>query len=343
VLERFEAPDVHAACRDLRPREVRLLASLLDVPDVVLTEHDSAARAVRRRLRRSCPTLAVRVTHLLTEPTRALVVAALGDRHADPTTADLLAVAPEAVGAHGARRVALLLALAVDDEWPAAAACAEILTTDRRFALDALGPVVDDEVPARPAAVARREADPQVRERRRARKQQRRATSRERGPARVRYRRAKTGAAERTPGADARADPGAAIAPVITLNGEPVRREQYQRRPVRIVHKFPDIDRDDPLVGRIVLANIRYNGPIRGAKDRPCVLIAASGPHHLVVRTCYSEGGRRAGDFRSVEVSDLELAGLDRPTFVNFEERRISRRAVKANFGWLPVADWNQL
>ncbi len=106
---------------------------------------------------------------------------------------------------------------------------------------------------------------------------------------------------------------------------------------------YRDLDRDDDLVGRVVLAEVVFDGPIPGGKVRPCVVVAASGRDDLVVRPCYSEGGRRAGDFRAVPVSDVKQAGLDRITYVSHEERRIPRTSVAGELGWLPVADWNQL
>lgn len=346
VIERFQAEDVHAACTDLGRGRVRDLAKLLDVPDAVLTRDDSAARVVRRKLRCRGTTLTLAVARLLADPTRALVATALGaDRSISPSVDDLLEVLPAAIGAHGTRRVALLLAVAVDDKWPAATACDEILTTDQRFALDVLGPVVDDGVTAPRTTPRHREPEHEVKQRRRARKQQRKEQRRreDRG---MRRHRVKARADLTASTSTATVDDDTASATTardVAFNGALFTGANVVRRPVRIVHAFPCIDRDDPLVGRIVLANIRYNGPIKGAKDRPCVVIAASGRDHLVVRTCYSEGGRRAGDFRSIPVSDLEYAGLDRPTFVNFEERRIHRSAVKTMFGWLPIADWNQL
>ncbi len=106
---------------------------------------------------------------------------------------------------------------------------------------------------------------------------------------------------------------------------------------------FGALERSDELVGRIVFAEVVFDGPVAGAKPRPCVVVAASGRDHLVVRPCYSEGGRRAGDFRAVPITDLDEAGLDRATFVSYEERRIARSDVKGEFGWLPTVDWNQL
>ncbi|GMU79020.1 MAG: hypothetical protein AMXMBFR46_18130 [Acidimicrobiia bacterium] len=340
-LDRLHAEDVHAASNALNRHGLRELADLLQVPDVVLTRHDSAARALRRRLRRSSPATILRAAGLLAETTREMVVDALGPtRSEDPTVADLIEVLPEVVREHGPRRVALLLAVAVDARWTAATVCATLLDVDSRFQLDVLGPVASDEPAAARPKSGGSEADAELRERRRARKKQaRNARSSEQGTRR-RYRRRRDSHVPDDGAGSSEPQPSPAT---VTLDGHPVPRHEPERRPVRIVHAFPDINRDDALVGRIVLTNIRFNDSEGREKDRPCVVVAASGRHHLVVRTCYSEGGVRTSDFRAVPVSDLKVAGLDRPTFVLHEERRIPRAAIKAKFGWLPVADWNQL
>ena len=81
-------------------------------------------------------------------------------------------------------------------------------------------------------------------------------------------------------------------------------------------------------MGRVDLGSISFDGPGRGEKVRPCVVIAASGADDLVVRPCYSEGGRRAGDFRAVAVSDPGRAGLERDSYVSHDEQCIPRSSV---------------
>lgn len=127
------------------------------------------------------------------------------------------------------------------------------------------------------------------------------------------------------------------------MNGRALDPNAHHRRAVRIVGSYRALDRSDPLVGRVVLAEVVFDGPGAGGKVRPCVVIAASGVDDLVVRPCYSEGARRAGDFRAVPVSEPDVAGLDRTSFVSHEERCISRTAVAAELGSLSNVDWNQL
>ncbi len=142
---------------------------------------------------------------------------------------------------------------------------------------------------------------------------------------------------------DAPPEPTNAEPPPVTLNGDAIRPDAHDRRTIRLVGTYRDLDRDDPMVGRVVLAEVVFDGPVPGGKVRPCVVVAASGRDDLVVRPCCSEGGRRAGDFRAVPVSDVKQAGLDRITYVSHEECCIPRTAVAGELGWLAVIDWNQL
>lgn len=85
-----------------------------------------------------------------------------------------------------------------------------------------------------------------------------------------------------------------------------------------------------------------FDAQIIGAKVRPCVVLAGS-PSHLIVRPCYSEGGVRARDWRSVPLGDWCVAGLDRPTCVAMDEVCVLREQVGRTIGRLSDADWNQL
>src|SRR5215213_5093765 len=151
VLARMPADDIRATCRDLRQGELTELARVAAVPRVVLVRESSGARILRNRARRSPRALKI-TAELLIRPTRDLVIAALGDeRSADPSYEELVEVLPDVVVRHGARRVALLLAFAVDDKWAAADPCRRLLETDDRFVSDALGEPVDDQLEAAPS------------------------------------------------------------------------------------------------------------------------------------------------------------------------------------------------
>jgi hypothetical protein len=343
VLERMDAADVQAACGDLSQGELTELARAAGVPRVVLARDSSAARVLRNRARRSARTARV-VVEMLVLPTRDLVVAALGDeRSEDPTYEDLLTVLPDIVERHGPRRVALLLAFAVDEKWAAADPCRRLLETDDRFVIDALGEPADDDTdhtpprrsPAKPVDAEARPSPPKRSKQDRGKRKPPQAP-----PPRYKKKRPSDSTDHGNAPSD---DTTTAAPPAVTLNGVAVRPDAHDRRPVRLVGSHRDLDRNDPLVGRMVLAEVAFDGPIPGQKVRPCVVIAASGRDELVVRPCYSEGGRRAGDFRAVPVSDVKQAGLDRVTFVSHDECRIPRSSVTAELGWLPVTDWNQL
>jgi hypothetical protein len=334
VLERMTDDDVHAICRDLSVAGVAELARVVGVPRVVLSRDSSAGRALRNRLRRSDERAKLAVDWLI-RPTRDLAIAALGERSAEPSYDDLVGVVPGLLERHGTRRVALLLAYAIDDRWAAAEPSRQILDADERFSADALGPAVDDTPPPKPVSRSSgttKDRAPRVKQPKRAKPQpgQRPSYKKKRLPEDPNDRdRAET---------TELSDP-----PSVTLNGRTFVADTHHRRDVRIVGSYRSVDRNDPLIGRIVLAEVEFDGPIEGAKVRPCVVIAASGAHELVVRPCYSEGARRADDFRSVQISDPDAAGLDRVSFVSHEERCIARMAVQGELGWLPIADWNQL
>ena len=63
----------------------------------------------------------------------------------------------------------------------------------------------------------------------------------------------------------------------------------------------------------------------------------------LVIRPCYSEGGMRSRDWRSVPVTDAIGAGLDRDSYVGSEEHAVDRSDVAPPIGRLSRTDWNAL
>jgi hypothetical protein len=336
VLERMTDEDVHDICRDLSVSGVADLASVVDVPRVVLARDSSAGRVLRNRLRRNAQRAKLAV-EVLVRPTRDLAVTELGERSAEPTYEDLVEVLPTLLERHGTRRVALLLSYAVDDRWAAAEPSRQILDTDERFAADALGPVIDDTPPPKPARPASEKSRARTDRTPKTKQPKRRKAARGERPTYKKKRPSDAPKDRDRPENEETSDP-----PTISLNGRALSPTDH-RRDVRIVGSYGSVDRADPLVGRIVLAEVEFEGPIEGAKTRPCVVIAVSGASDLVVRPCYSEGARRAGDFRAVQISDLDAAELDRTSFVSHEERCIARTAVTGELGWLPIADWNQL
>ena len=113
--------------------------------------------------------------------------------------------------------------------------------------------------------------------------------------------------------------------------GRQLRRSRVRRRADRRgrprVHPVPRADRPKATTARCV----------------PCVVIAACAPDSLVVRPCYSEGGARADDWRSVRVTDPRAAGLDKNSYVATQEFVIERAHAEPIRGRLGRDDWNAL
>ncbi|HXY93559.1 MAG TPA: hypothetical protein VEP49_13850, partial [Acidimicrobiia bacterium] len=267
-------------------------------------------------------------------------IVALGDHFLEPSYEDLGSALDERCERWGVRIVALMLAATADDDFPAREVCARLFDEDPRFALDALGPVQEDHAPK---PVARHtptpnEADAEAK--REARRERRRAQKGQARPARVAhptYRRA-TRDSSSAPEPEGGADTAAFAA---------TRPSRTEMRAVLVVGTYDDVRYDDPLVGAVVDAFIPFGDPDdeRGAgKTRPCVVLAACADDRLVVRPCYSGGGLRSGDWKSVRVGDAQAAGLDRESYVSTEEFAVRRApAARAVRGWLSREDWNAL
>lgn len=109
-----------------------------------------------------------------------------------------------------------------------------------------------------------------------------------------------------------------------------------------MVHRYPDLDPDHPSIGIVVWTRVRF-GRNSGAKVRPVVVVAGSGPDHVVVRPIYRTKGFAGRDCRSTEITDLGTAGLSAPSVVSFEERRVPIARLGQRIGVLATDDWNQL
>ena len=353
LLHRLSDDDVQAAARRLPRAQQRALGQTLGVPASVLTDRPGSARVVRARTRNRRPADVTDVAHRLVDATWNAVVDALGDHASDPDEAQMRAAVESVLPEHGPGAVALVLALCADGDFVAAAVADTVLTGDPRLAPDAVGPLVDDESAPPGASTALStdrasvdaDAEAAKRAERRARKEAEKAARAQRGGGGPqRYKKSRGGgSAGPTPTAGPTAAPTADptdVPPPVTVGGRPVGAATP--RVVRPVGAHPDLDLDDALVGRIVLADIAFDDRT-ASKVRPCVVLAASGRSHLVVRTCSSEGGAVSRDWRSFPVGDLVAAGLDGPTYVSDDERRIPRTDVVEALGWLATADWNQL
>jgi len=327
ALVALTGADVNAATTALDPARAERAARRLRIPVTDLRANARVDVVLRRRLVGKSRDFVVECAEALAGGPLAAIVTALGDHSGDPSLDELTAALTPTIDAFGPRLTALVLAVAVDRDFEAAPHCAHLLDVDAR-----LGALPDEPLPTAGSIGCAADDHAVKVEARRARKRARaeqRAAQRTSGPAR--YRRVRTA----TPQSEQPSPE-----PVPTPAPPP---QAASRRAIRPVRAIRDLRVDDPLVGAVVFAPIRFRGEAVGIKDRPCVVIAAAGPRNLVVRPCYSEGGFRTRTWRSVEVQDLESAGLRRGTWVSDEEHVIRRHDVKRRFGTLAVSDWNML
>jgi hypothetical protein len=350
VLARLTSSDVHLAAKALPSKAQQQLARSLGVPITVVTSSGSVADIVRRRSRRLDTPKAAALGRELADACVSETIVALGDHHDDPWYEDLLAVLDPVVARWGVRLVALMLASTADGEFNAAAVCARMLDEDPRFALDALGPVEPDapaptvRTPLPTVSDADAAAKREQRKLRRASKKAKQPAKRAEPPS---YRRkrapedspdaAKGGAAQASTTTEPRAP---------TVQGRPVTASSAPMRRATVIGKHDDLRYDDEMVSAVVHVFIPFAVPTDDGQDgkrRPCIVIAACAPDSLVVRPCYSEGGARADDWRSVRVSNPRVAGLDKNSYVDNEEFVIARAQAGPARGWLDRDDWNAL
>ena len=337
VLARLTATDVQHAVKALPSKAQQQFARTVGVPITVLTSARNAADLVRRRARRLDDLKISALGRDLAEACVSDTIKALGDRHDDPSYDDLLAVLEPVCEAWGTRLVALMLAATADGDFNASGVCARLLDEDARFALDAIGPEQADAPPTSigaspPASEAEVEAKREQRRQRREAKKAKQPTKRAEPRS---YRRARDAAPSETPPPDV-ASPD--------VRDPPVSKSAH-RRPVAVLGKYEGL-RDDELVGAVVHAFIPFRVPtdeVEDGKTRPCIVVAACAPDSLVVRPCYSAGGVRAEDWRSVRVTNPVAAGLDKHTYVSTEEFVVERAEVLPVRGWLARDDWNAL
>lgn len=337
VLSRLTSADVHRAATALPSKAQQQLARTVGVPISVLTSAGNAADLVRRRARRLDTPKTSALGRDLAEACLTDTIVALGDRYDDPSHQDLLGILEPINARWGVRVVALMLAATADGDFNASGVCARLLDEDPRFALDAIGAEQQESAPpsiGTPTSTldeAELEAKREQRRQRRQAKKARQPTKRAEPPS---YRRMR-----------AESDASPPAVPPVTVQGRPVSTSAPMR-PATVVGKYEDLRHDDELIGAVVHAFIPFRDPtvdVAGGKTRPCIVIAACAAHSLVVRPCYSEGGVRAGDWRSVRVTDPLAAGLDKDSYVSTEEFVVEREAALPVLGRLARDDWNAL
>lgn len=134
AIAALDSRTIHRTIAMLPKRELDTLRGLLRVPAALLRESDNAARVVQQRVGRMGKTERIDLALALAAACNDETIAALGDRHRDPSVADMDEVLDPLVERHGTPIVTLMLAAYVDAAAPCAAAFAEILDTDPRFA-----------------------------------------------------------------------------------------------------------------------------------------------------------------------------------------------------------------
>lgn len=134
ALEALGSDTIHRTISTLPKRELEALRGLLRVPAMLLRESDNAARVIQQRAGRMGKSERIDLALSLAAGCNDETVDALGEKHRDPSVADMQAVLDPIVEHHGAPIVALMMAAYVEAAAPCADAFAEILDTDARFA-----------------------------------------------------------------------------------------------------------------------------------------------------------------------------------------------------------------
>jgi len=257
------------------------------------------------------------------------VVTLLGD-HADSPSFEQLSGALDQMVAEGSSNDELvaLLAFAVTEKFPAAGHCQRILEERPEFELPSL-----PEVEVAHTLLSPKETDPEVREQRRARREQER--QRKKGPTSSRPPRpAKTKAGADAVAARDRAS-NAPVAPAAATE-----RRRYLLTPL----ESERFDPNHPHVGTVVLVDVPFDAvdpatPEVSSKNRPAVVVAAN-DDALLVRPIYSNAGSTRSLFQP-----WRRLGLDHVSYVD-DARVVVPLAVDEPLvrkGQLTDLEWNSL
>ena len=277
----------------------------------------------------SAPVAALRgLLELLAMDPLNKVVVALGD-HADNPTYEQLATAVDQLLTDGASGddVVALLAFAIVESFPAGPHCRRLLDERPDFQLPELPDVV-----APTSLVASKETDPQVREQRRARREQEK--QRKKGPSSIR------------PARPVKAKPATkqvaslSPSPAVPHDDAPVAE---RRRMLLTPLEQERFSNDHPLVGWVVLADVAFDAvdtahPEQKSKHRPALVIAAN-DESILVRALYSNPTVARQLFQP-----WRRLGLDHVSYI--DDARISVTASTdaiERLGQLNVPEWNSL
>lgn len=253
------------------------------------------------------------------------VIEALGE-HADTPTFDQLSVAVDQLLASGTTddEIVAVLCFAIGEEFPAASHC-RLLLERPAFVL----PELVEPAPSSSLLVPK-EIDPQVREQRRARREQEKLKKKATGP--VRPPRPAKVKVEQRPAPPVVASP---VAPATV-----VERRQVMLTPAEL----EQFSAAHPLVGTVVLAEVPFDAvdplvPDQKAKPRPAVVVAAT-DEALLVRPVYSNSSTTRVLFQP-----WRRLGLDHVSYVDGHRVALTISSVDdvVKLGRLTDVEWNAL
>ncbi len=223
---------------------------------------------------------------LLTAEPLEKVIHALGD-HADNPSFEQLTDAVDRLIAEGVSATDMLMVMtfAIAEGFPAAPHCRRLLAERTEFELPALPEVV-----APTPLASLKETDPQIREQRRARREE---MKRKKGPTSVR------------PPRPGKAKESKKTTPPVTAVATPVSSASAPPERRRIVLTPAELERFDPehpLAGTVVIVEVPFDAvdpetPELKSKERPALVVAASSDA-VLVRAIYSNPAATRSTFQ---------------------------------------------
>jgi len=254
------------------------------------------------------------------------VIEALGD-HADNPSFEQLTSAVDRLIEEGLSAIdmVMVLAFAIAEGFPAAPHCRRLLAARPEFELPALPEVV-----ALAPLVSLKETDPQIREQRRARREE---MKRKKGPSSARPPR--PGKAKEPKKATIPTSPVAA--PVSSVGTPPDRR--------RMVFTPVELERFDPghpLAGTVVIVEVPFDAvdpetPELKSKERPALVVAASSDA-VLVRAIYSSPAATRSTFQP-----WRRLAMDHVCYIDDVRVALSDVAIDGvrRLGQLTDQEWN--
>ncbi len=332
----LSSQEINSAVRSLNQADAKTLESILRLPRTTFEHCPTIQTVLQRRLGKQCMHQQFAALQIIVWAAHEGIIAAIGANWRDPSLEELRLAVNQTLAESDTTLVALALALNASTDAPAADKCHLILSTDERFALNALRESCTDQVQQKTPKKSRSSPSAVVLAKRATRREAKRAP-RAAQTAVTRYR--------KSPSIPDIKSHGTTPSEVENESGGSSFEGSSltTRRTVNPVMRFDDIDLNDPLVGKIVCAPIRFRGPIQGIKTRPCVVIAASGSDFLILRPCYSAGGFACHTWKTSSITVLEGTGLTKEGGISNDEYRVKRRRVSTPIGSLSTVDWNQL